>query len=62
MQKLFFTEYTDYGRDISGGQKQMRLIARAIAAKPSVLLFDEATSAPDNVTQKAVSDALGEMA
>ena len=37
------------------------MIARAIAPKPKLLIFDEATSAPDNRTQWQVSDALDQM-
>ena len=49
------------GGGISGGQKQRLMIARAIAPKPSVLIFDEATSALDNKTQKQVSEALDKL-
>ncbi len=52
------TIISEGGGQISGGQKQRLLIARAIAPKPKVLIFDEATSALDNVTQKQVSDSL----
>ena len=37
------------------------MIARAVAPKPSILMFDEATSALDNKTQKQVSDSLDKM-
>lgn len=46
---------------ISGGQKQRLMIARVIAPRPKILIFDEATSTLDNVTQKIVSDSLSRL-
>lgn len=47
--------------DISGGQKQRLMIARAVASKPKILMFDEATSALDNITQKKISEAIDKL-
>jgi ATP-binding cassette subfamily C protein len=46
------------GGNLSSGQRQRLLIARAIVRRPKILLLDEATSALDNVTQAIVGDSL----
>lgn len=50
------------GIRLSGGQRQRIGIARALYYDPPVLIFDEATSALDVHTEKAVYDALDEIA
>ena len=52
------TQICEGSGNISGGQKQRLMIARAVAPKPKILIFDEATSALDNKTQKQISEAL----
>ena len=56
-----FTMISEGSGNISGGQRQRLLIARAIARKPAILILDEATSALDNRTQAIVTDSLKEM-
>jgi NHLM bacteriocin system ABC transporter ATP-binding protein len=52
------TVISEGGGTLSGGQRQRLLIARAIVARPRIVLFDEATSALDNRTQAIVSESL----
>lgn len=55
------TLISDGSGNISAGQRQRILIARAIAHNPKILIFDEATSALDNITQKQISDEIAKL-
>lgn len=46
------------GVNLSGGQKQRLSIARALVRKPSILIFDDSTSALDVKTEQSLWDAL----
>jgi len=51
-----------HGDNFSGGQKQRLAIARAIARKPEILLFDDSFSALDYETDKKLRTALKDKA
>jgi len=49
-----------HGANLSGGQKQRTLIARALAAKPKILVLDDSSSALDYKTDAALRKAIRE--
>jgi ABC-type multidrug transport system fused ATPase/permease subunit len=52
------TPVSERGYSLSGGQRQRLALARAILAKPAVLLLDDCTSALDAETEARIQQAL----
>jgi ATP-binding cassette subfamily B protein len=55
------TRIGEQGMALSGGQRQRIALARAILARPAILLLDDPLSALDVHTEAKVSQALGEV-
>ncbi|MFA7070591.1 MAG: ABC transporter transmembrane domain-containing protein [Sulfurimonas sp.] len=54
------TKMEEFGVNLSGGQRQRIAIARAIYKHSSLILFDEATAALDNESEKRIQKAIDE--
>ncbi|MFS0899356.1 ABC transporter ATP-binding protein [Mycolicibacterium litorale] len=55
------TRVSDDGGSISAGEKQLITIARAVLARPQLLILDEATSSVDTRTELLIQHAMREL-
>ena len=61
LENGYETVLSDNGQDLSQGQRQLLAIARAMLAKPPVLILDEATSSIDTRTELKIQQALANL-
>ncbi|WP_254411585.1 peptidase domain-containing ABC transporter [Dyadobacter diqingensis] len=54
----YVTELTENGNNLSGGQRQRLAILRALYREPEIIIFDEATSSLDTISEQYVQDTI----